>query len=400
VLSLLDEQPLLDEVQRVNETSPRNEQSLGPTAHLEYPMPILRNVLSTIRTGPDAIDGGATQPLSISTVATALLAHLSATARHKPLLVVIDDVQWADPSSAATLSFVARRLLADRIVLVFGLRTSAASLLNGTSTTRRTDNEDSLHRGPSFDRRGLIEVDLQPMDENESVEVLKSLGCGTIESMRVAPRAAGLPLALTELAAVLRDKDDMRTDLCLSLPDHFRDVIGNLSADLKNTLHVCALNDEFRVVLGVVGPSARTHLETAESLEILSVNADRIVFRHPLLRAAVLNIHDSRSEREQHRQIVKALDPKIDADAIAQHLAAGADGINDNAATLLAEFAIRAQKRGAHAEAAAAFLRASTLSSDHTTQAQHLLSSGRTLYYGGDAQNSNRHRRNGINAYE
>jgi hypothetical protein len=58
-------------------------------------------------------------------VALAVLSVLAESAAERPLLCVVDDVQWLDRASVQALSFVARRVLAEPIAMIFAVRDSS-----------------------------------------------------------------------------------------------------------------------------------------------------------------------------------------------------------------------------------------------------------------------------------
>ena len=88
---------------------------LGRLEHLPGPQ---RDALST------AFGLSAGPPPDRFLVGLAVLSLLADAAEEQPLVCIVDDAQWLDRVSAQTLAFVARRLLAERVGLVFALRES------------------------------------------------------------------------------------------------------------------------------------------------------------------------------------------------------------------------------------------------------------------------------------
>ena len=83
-------------------------------------------------------------------VGLAVLSLLSEVAEEHPVLCIVDDAQWLDQASALTLAFVARRLLAERVGLVFGAR-EVGEELKGFPTWRCAGTQ---RRGPGRSELG------------------------------------------------------------------------------------------------------------------------------------------------------------------------------------------------------------------------------------------------------
>src|ERR1700730_8048142 len=111
-------------------------------------------------------------------VGLAALGLLSEVAERQPLLCVIDDAQWLDRASAQALAFVARRLLADPVALVF-----------------------ATHE-PGEDFRGLPELPVGGLRAGDARELLSSVIRGPLDERvrdRIVAETRGNPLALLEL---------------------------------------------------------------------------------------------------------------------------------------------------------------------------------------------------------
>ena len=88
---------------------------LGRLGHLPIPQRDALNTAFGMSGGP---------PPDRFLVGLAVLSLLADAAEEQPLICIFDDAQWLDRVSVQTLAFVARRLLAERVGLVFALRES------------------------------------------------------------------------------------------------------------------------------------------------------------------------------------------------------------------------------------------------------------------------------------
>jgi DNA-binding CsgD family transcriptional regulator len=305
-------------------------------------------------------------------VGLAFLNVLSEAAEERPLLCVVDDAQWLDRASAQTLAFVARRLLAESVVLLFAARE------------------------PDDDLMGLTELAVEGLRDADARELLSAVVPGRLDE-RVADQlvaeARGNPLALLELprglsAAELAGGFGLPGALSLSgrIEERFLERLGRLPADTQRLLLVAAaepLGDPALLSraaerLGLAGAV----LEPAESAGLIEVG-NRVRFRHPLVRSAVYRAAAPVDRRRVHRALAEATDARIDPDRRAWHLAEAATGPDEGVAAELESAADRAQGRGGLAAAAAFFERAAALTSDPVRRAQRALAAAQAKYEAG-----------------
>jgi hypothetical protein len=287
-------------------------------------------------------------------VALAALNLLAQAAEDRPLLCIVDDVQWLDQATAQVLGFVGRRLLAEPVGLVFAARTKSAS-------------EDPL--------AGLPDLQLSRLDEQSARALLASVTTGRLDESvrrRVLEEAHGNPLALLELGAVdfaggfampdslsvpRRIEDQYLTRL-RSLPRVTQRLVLIAAADPAGDPALLArAADTLNLDVGA--------LELAVDAGLLDIGAG-VRFRHPLLRSAVYRAADVDDRRAAHAALADATDAQRDPDRRAWHRAYAAVVADEEVAAELIGSADRAQRRGGVAAAAAFWERAVALTPDRT----------------------------------
>jgi DNA-binding CsgD family transcriptional regulator len=304
-------------------------------------------------------------------VALATLSLFSEAAHERPLLCVVDDAQWLDRASAQVLGFVARRLLAEPVVLLVAARET-------------TD---------AFD--GLPELLIEGLDDAEARKLVASVIPGRLDG-RVADRlvaeARGNPLALLELPHVLPAQLagelglPRAASLAGTIEQSFLQRLEALPEDTQRLLLVAAaepLGDPallWRAAerLGVTG-AAR---EPAESAGLIEID-DRVRFRHPLVRSAVHRAASTEQRRQVHRALAEATDAEIEPDRRAWHLAGATAGPDEDVASELERAAARAQARGGLVAAAAFLQRAAALTPEPRRSAQRALAAAQAKYHAG-----------------
>ena len=286
-------------------------------------------------------------------VGLAVLSLFAAAAAEQPLLAVVDDAQWLDQVSLQTLSFVARRLLAEPVALVFGVR----------------DHPELLVGLPELAVRGLSDADAR-----ELLDSVMFAGLDPRVRDRVIAETRGLPLAILEVPRSVSAAElsggfwiaGKRSSPAAVEQTYVR-RIRSLPADTQRLLLLAAAEP-----LGDAGLFVRA----AEQLDVpvsalAPAEADGLIefgsrmrFSHPLIRSAAYRAGDLLDRREIHRALAGATDAQLDPDRKAWHAAQAADGPDDDVAAELERCAVRAQGRGGVAAAATFLERATVLTAD------------------------------------
>jgi DNA-binding CsgD family transcriptional regulator len=307
-------------------------------------------------------------------VAVAVLNLLCATAEGRPLLCLVDDAQWLDAESVQALGFVARRLLADPVAMLFSLREPV--------TTRGLD--------------GLPRLALEGLEEADARALLSRAVPGRLDDHvreRIIAETAGNPLALMELSQSMSAAEraggfaaPAPRGLPVALEEQYQGRVAALPEATRRLLLLAAADPLGEAPLLwraaerlSIGPSALAFAAEAGLLEI----DDRVRFHHPLVRSAVYGSATADERRRVHEALADASDPELEADRHAWHRALAAPGPDDAVAVALERSAGRARNRGGLAAAAALLERATALTSDPSLQAARALAAAEACFQAG-----------------
>ncbi len=307
-------------------------------------------------------------------VSLGILSLLSDVAETQPVLCVIDDAQWLDGPSADSLTFVARRLEAEGVLLLFGVRDHETEVLGSAA---------------------LPELRLTGLDPSAALSLLED---GLVIDPHVRDLliagAAGNPLGLRELPRSLSaDQLAGRAPLPGLIPTGerlkqvFLSQVRRLPEDTQTMLLLAAAEHtgDLRAVLAaaaLVGAGTGA-LEDAERAGMVTVVDNRVVFRHPLMRSAVYGGATFLKRRAANQSLAAVLARAEDADRRAWQLSAAAVGPDESLASQLEDVGRRALDRGGYAAAATAFARAAELTPDPEPQAARLLEAARACWQAG-----------------
>ena len=294
-------------------------------------------------------------------VALAALSLLSEIAEEQPLVCLVDDEQWLDRASAQALGFVARRLEAEPVGLIFAARV------------------------PGDEVAGLPELAVDGLGEGDARALLDSVLTGPLDVRvrdQIVAETRGNPLALLELP---RGMTPVELAGGFGLPgvvplrgrieESFRRQLDALPAGTRRLLQLAAAEPADDPVLvrraaerlGIDVQAAAPAVEAG----LVEIGA-RMRFWHPLVRSAAWSA--SAADRQVvHGALAEVTDPAADPDRRAWHRAHASTGPDEDVAAELEHSAGRAQARGGLAAAAAFLERAALLTPETGRRARRLL---------------------------
>jgi DNA-binding CsgD family transcriptional regulator len=308
-------------------------------------------------------------------VALAALTLFAEVAEERPLLCLVDDAQWLDAATSQVLGFMARRLLAESVAIVF--------------TVREPIDEREL--------AGLPELSLGGLQDDDARALLAAVIPGRLDDQvrdRLVAETRGNPLALVELPRG-RSTGELAGGFVLpgagTLPsqieDRFRQRIATLPEATQRLMLLAAADPvgdatllwRAAATLGIERQAA----EPAAGEQLLEVGA-RVRFRHPLVRSAVYRAANLSDRRAVHGALAAATDPETDPDRRAWHRAHAAIAPDEEVAGELIDSAGRAEGRGGIAAAAAFLERAVTFTPDPVERASRALTAAQMKLEAGD----------------
>jgi DNA-binding CsgD family transcriptional regulator len=306
-------------------------------------------------------------------VALGTLGLLSNAASDRPVVCVVDDAQWLDRTSSQILTFVARRLQAESVGLIFAVR----------------------HPKQPEVFAGLPDLVVAGLDFPDAREVLWSVMTGRLDEQvvdRMIAETHGNPRALLELAHALSSHGMaggfgvLPPPVTAGIEESFLSPLRLLPDETQQLLLVAAAEpagdpallwraaDQLGLAVHTAAP--------AEAVGLVNLNG-RVQFCHPLARSAIYRAATREDRQAAHRALAEATDPQLDPDRRAWHRAQAALGPEEAVAAELERSADRALARGGLAAGAAFLERAATLTPDPSARAQRALGAAERHYLAG-----------------
>ena len=282
-------------------------------------------------------------------IGLAVLSLFSDVAADRPLVCLIDDLQWLDNASAQVFGFLARRLVAESVALIMA--------------TRSVNPE--MSKLPSLEVSGLRDTDALAL-----LDVVLTAPLDERVRDQIVAETRGNPLALLELPRGLADDElaggfGMPSALRLSgrIVESFQRRMAALPEETRRLLLIAAAEptgDPILIWRAAARLGIGTDAAAPAAADGLVDFGTRVRFRHPLVRSAIYQSAPVSGKQSVHRALAEATDPDSEPDRRAWHQAEATGGPDDDVSEALERSADRARARGGFA-AAAAFLERATM---------------------------------------
>ncbi|MET8625767.1 AAA family ATPase [Kitasatospora sp. NPDC004669] len=296
-------------------------------------------------------------------VGAAALALLEEAVRTAPVLLLLDDLHWIDSSSATVFDFLHRRCAELPVVIVGATRPD----------------------GPAAQTWSAEAADVRALPRTEAALLLGTCypELAAPARDRVLTEAAGNPLALVELPRQLADAQQRGTaplpeqlPLGRKLERMFAERLDKVTPEVGHLLLLGALatGPDFSSgewLRALADENAREILERIEADGLARLDpAGQLVFRHPLVRTAVVSAASDTERREAHRALSESLAPDDPRRLV--HEASAALLPDGDLAHRLQEAGRDLARRGGDAEGALLLERAAVLSPSSCDRARRL----------------------------
>jgi DNA-binding CsgD family transcriptional regulator len=305
-------------------------------------------------------------------IGLAVLSLLSHVAEEQPLVCLVDDEQWLDHASAQALAFVARRLGAESVGLVFAARV------------------------PSSDLAGLPELVVPGLSDADARRLLDAVLTGSIDGRvrdQIVAETRGNPLALLELPRGLTVAELAGG---FGLPGAIQ-LAGSIEETFQRRIDALPPHARLLLLLAAADPTgdpgliwraaARLGIGTEAAAPVADAGLAefdvRVRFRHPLARSAAYRSAPTHDRQAAHRALAAVTDPQLDPDRRAWHRAQAASGPDEDVAAELERSAGRARARGGMAAAAAFLKQAAMLTLDPVHRADRALAAAQSKIQAG-----------------
>jgi AAA ATPase domain/Bacterial regulatory proteins, luxR family len=348
----------------------------GVEFEMELPFAALHQLCGPMLSGLDALPEPQRSALRVAfglaaepapdrfVLGLAVLSLLAENAAARPLVCLVDDAQWLDDASSQVLGFVARRLLAEPIGLLFAVREPAG--------------ERVFPGLPALTVEGLTDEDAQAL--------LTAAVPGHVDQRvcdRIVAETRGNPLGLLELAAAMSEAelaggfaDPPMASLPSRLEHHYLQRVQALPEPTQRLMLLAAADPTGdATLLWRAAPTmglGRDAAAAADTDQLMQIGS-HVRFRHPLVRSAAYTAGSPEDRRAAHLTLAEATDAQTDPERRVWHLAAAATGPDDEVAAALEQAAVRTQARAGLAAAAAFLQRSVALTAEPARRAERAL---------------------------